>query len=197
MSKTLEFFFDFGSPTTYLAWTQLPKLCAEHEATLVYKPLLLGGVFKAAGNSSPVMVPAKANYMLVELARFAKRYGVELAFNPHFPINTLQLMRMAAGLQLQSEQALTDFMDAIFPAMWCEGKNMGDIEVVKAVLSEAGLDSDAIIALAADEDAKAALKATTEDAVARGAFGAPTCFIGEDMYFGQDRLDFIAEHLSG
>ena len=97
MSKSLEFFFDVGSPTTYLAWTQLPKIAAEAGATIIWRPMLLGGVFKATGNQSPVNIPAKARYMLQDLARYARRYGVPMTFNPHFPINTLTLMRGAAG----------------------------------------------------------------------------------------------------
>src|SRR5690606_34706627 len=97
MSKTVEFYFDFGSPATYLAWTQLPAICAEAGARLVYRPMLLGGVFQAAGNASPISVPAKGRYMFRDLARFARRYGVPLQFNPHFPINTLALMRGAVA----------------------------------------------------------------------------------------------------
>ncbi len=97
MSKQIEFFFDFGSPTTYLAWTQLPRIAAAHGASIAWRPMLLGGVFKATGNHSPIEVPAKGRYTLHDLARYAKRYGVPLAFNPAFPINTLTLMRGAQG----------------------------------------------------------------------------------------------------
>ena len=99
MSKTIEFFFDFGSPTTYLANTQLPKLAEDCGTHLVYRPILLGGVFKATGNASPVTVPAKGRWMGVDIQRWAKHYGVPFAFNPHFPINTLPLMRGACGMQ--------------------------------------------------------------------------------------------------
>src|SRR5882757_9378298 len=102
MMKQVEFFFDVGSPTTYLAWTQLPTLCAQAGAALVYRPTLLGGVFQATGNASPASVPAKGRYMDVDMARFARRYGVPLAMNPHFPINTLTLMRGATGAQLRA-----------------------------------------------------------------------------------------------
>ena len=100
MSKTVEFYFDLGSPATYLAYTQLPKICAQTDARLVYIPILLGGVFKATGNASPATVPAKGRYMFQDLDRYAKRYGVPLKFNPHFPINTLMLMRAVTGMQL-------------------------------------------------------------------------------------------------
>ena len=103
-AKTIEFFFDFGSPTTYLAHTQLPQLAADTGAQIQYVPMLLGGVFKATGNQSPVMVPAKGRWMGEDLPRFARRYGVPYQFNPHFPINTLTLMRGAVGLQMREPQ---------------------------------------------------------------------------------------------
>ena len=193
MSKSLEFFFDVGSPTTYLAWTQLPKIAAEAGATIIWRPMLLGGVFKATGNQSPVNIPAKARYMLPDLARYARRYGVPMTFNPHFPINTLPLMRGAAGY-LDTPQFGT-YVTAIFNALWVEQKNLGKPEVVAEVLRAAGLDPAEFERLVNDEGVKERLKGITEEAIRRGAFGAPTFFIGEEMHFGQDRLDFVAEAL--
>jgi 2-hydroxychromene-2-carboxylate isomerase len=194
--KTVEFFFDFGSPATYLAWTQLPGICNASGATLVYRPMLLGGVFQATGNASPVTVPAKGKYMLTDLARFARRYGVSMRFNPHFPINTLALMRGAAGLQMRQPQRFDDFVSAIFTSMWVEGRNMGDPAVVGDVLVRAGFDAQSVLELTTDPAIKDALKANTEEAVRRGAFGAPTMFVGDQMFFGQDRLDFVKEALA-
>jgi 2-hydroxychromene-2-carboxylate isomerase len=194
--KTVEFFFDFGSPTTYLAHTQLPRIAAETGATLVYRPMLLGGVFKATGNASPVSVPAKGRWMGGDIARWAKRWGVPFAFNPFFPINTLTLMRGAAGLQLRQPEAFTRYVDAVFHAMWVAPRNLGDAATLAAVLTEAGLDAEAFTALVGDAEVKASLVANTEEAVARGVFGAPTCFVGEAMFFGQDRLDFVREALA-
>ena len=193
MSKSLEFFFDVGSPTTYLAWTQLPKIAAEAGATIIWRPMLLGGVFKATGNQSPVNIPAKARYMLQDLARYARRYGVPMTFNPHFPINTLTLMRGAAGY-LDTPQFAT-YVTAIFNALWVEQKNLGKPEVVADVLRAAGLDPAEFERLVNDDGVKERLKDSTEEAIRRGAFGAPTFFIGEEMHFGQDRLDFVAEAL--
>lgn len=193
MSKSLEFFFDVGSPTTYLAWTQLPKIAAEAGATIIWRPMLLGGVFKATGNQSPVNIPAKARYMLQDLARYARRYGVQMTFNPHFPINTLTLMRGAAGY-LDTPQFAT-YVTAIFNALWVEQKNLGKPEVVADVLRAAGLDPAEFERLVNDDGVKERLKGITEEAIRRGAFGAPTFFIGEEMHFGQDRLDFVAEAL--
>ncbi len=194
--KTVEFFFDFGSPTTYLAHTQLPRIARETGATLVYRPMLLGGVFKATGNASPVTVPAKGRWMGRDIARWALRWGVPFKFNPHFPINTLTLMRGAIGLQMRQPESFTAYVDAVFHALWAQPRNLGDAAEVAAVVAGAGLDTEAFAALVADADVKAALIANTEEAVARGAFGAPTCFVGEDMFFGQDRLDFVREALA-
>ncbi|MBJ2248723.1 2-hydroxychromene-2-carboxylate isomerase [Pseudomonas haemolytica] len=196
MSKTLEFFFDLGSPATYLAYTQLPALCAETGAQLVYQPMLLGGVFKATGNASPITVPAKGRYMLDDLARYAKRYNVPLRFNPHFPINTLLMMRAITGMQIHQPERFSDFIDCLFGALWVEGRHLGDPEVVANVLVEHGFDPEHILALSNDEAVKNALKDKTEQAVKRGVFGAPSFFVGNHLFFGQDRLDFVREALS-
>lgn len=194
--KTVEFFFDFGSPTTYLAHTQLPRLARESGARLVYRPMLLGGVFKATGNASPVTVPAKGRWMGQDIARWAARYEVPFAFNPHFPVNTLTLMRGAIGLQMRQPDAFERYVDAVFDAMWVHPRNLGDAAEIAAVLQPLGLDADAFAALVGDAQVKAALVATTEEAVARGVFGAPTCFVGGQMHFGQDRLDFVRDALA-
>lgn len=196
MSKTLEFFFDLGSPTTYLAYTQLPGICAETGSQLVYQPILLGGIFKATGNASPVTIPAKGHYLLQDLARYAKRYGVPLKFNPHFPINTLTLMRAVTGIQLRQPERFIDFIDCLFRAIWVEGRNMGDPAVVAAVLAQHHFDPAQVLELTQDEEVKDALKHKTEEAIARGMFGAPAMFVGQQLFFGQDRLDFVREALS-
>jgi 2-hydroxychromene-2-carboxylate isomerase len=197
MSRTVEYFFDFGSPTSYLAWTQLPKIAAETGAEIVWRPILLGGVFKATGNASPVTVPAKGRWMNGDIARWAKRYGVPFRFNPHFPINTLTLMRGATGLQMRQPADFTRYLELVHRAMWESPVNLGDPAVLAATLVAAGFDAEAFMALVADPEVKARLVATTEEAVARGAFGAPTFFVGETMFFGQDRLDFVREALAG
>ena len=196
MAKTAEFFFDVGSPATYLAWTQLPALCAQASARLVYSPMLLGGVFQATGNASPATVPAKGSYMTTDLGRFAKRYGVPFAMNPHFPINTLQLMRAAIGVQLRQPEHLDAFLTAVFEALWVNGVNLNDLAAVGATLAAAGFDPAQVFALVNDAEIKAALKANTEVAVTRGVFGAPTVFVDDAMFFGQDRLDFVREALA-
>lgn len=196
MSKSVEFFFDFGSPTTYLAWTQLPRICAEAGAELIYRPMLLGGVFQATGNASPIEVPAKGKHVMLDLQRFAKRYGVPMAFNPHFPINTLGLMRGAVAVQLRQPERFDDYVKTIFQAMWVDAQNLGDLAVLGKVLAAGGFDPQALLALTGEQEIKDALKATTEEAIKRGAFGAPIMFVGDQMFFGQDRLDFVREALN-
>ena len=195
MSKSVEFWFDFGSPAAYLAWTQLPKLAADTGASVVYKPMLLGGVFQATGHHSPVTIPAKGKYTFKDFARFAQRYGVPLSHNPNFPINTLTLMRGAAGLQMRNDPRFGDYVAAMFKAIWVDAKNMNDPATVGAVLQAAGFDAGAMLALTGDAVVKDQLKAITQTAVERGIFGAPTFFVGETMFWGQDRLDFVREAL--
>jgi 2-hydroxychromene-2-carboxylate isomerase len=193
--RVVEYFFDVGSPTSYLAWTRLPQIAAETGATIAWRPMLLGGVFKATGNASPVTVPAKGRWMNDDIRRWADRYGVPFRFNPHFPINTLTLMRGATGLQLRRPQDFARYLELIERAMWVEQQNLGDPAVLAATLGDAGFDATVFTALVADPEVKARLIATTDEAVARGVFGAPTFFVGAAMFFGQDRLDFVREAL--
>jgi 2-hydroxychromene-2-carboxylate isomerase len=130
-----------------------------------------------------------------DIKRWADRYGVPFRFNPHFPINTLTLMRGAAGLQLRRPQDFDRYLEVVERAMWVEQKNLGDPTVLGATLADAGIDGAAFTTLVGDPEVKARLIATTEEAVARGVFGAPTFFVGEAMFFGQDRLDFVREAL--
>jgi 2-hydroxychromene-2-carboxylate isomerase len=194
-TRSVDFYFDFGSPASYLAATQLPQLCADTGARLVWKPMLLGGVFQATGNQSPSMIPTKGPYVFEDLTRFARRYGVRFQHNPHFPINTLLLMRGATGVQMHQPERFIAYVDAIYDAMWVEPRNLNDAATVGAVLEEAGFDAAAVLALANAQDAKDRLKAVTQEAVRRGVFGAPTLFVGNQMFWGQDRLDFVREAL--
>ena len=195
MAATLEFFFDYGSPTTYLADTQIEALAERSGAKLVYRPMLLGGVFKATGNRSPVEVPAKGVYMGADMARFAKRYGVPMNMNPFFPVNTLPLMRGA--VVAQHDGFFAAYQKAMFRAMWVDEKDMNDPAVIGEVVSAAGIDVTSLLKRTGEQDIKDELKATTEEAVNRGAFGAPTFFVGDEMFFGQDRLEFVEAALSG
>ena len=191
--KRAEFFFDFGSPASYLAYTQMDGIAKRTGAEIVWRPMLLGGVFKATGNASPVTVAAKGNWMMTDLPRFAERYGVPYNRNPFFPVNTLVMMRGAAAFE--GTPQFRPYVDAMFKAMWVEPKNMNDLPTAAGVLKAAGFDPQEFMAKAESQEAKDRLKATTEEAVARGVFGAPTTFVGDDMFFGQDRLDFVEEAL--
>jgi len=194
MSRVIEFYFDFGSPTAYLAATQLPRIAERHGAHLDWRPVLLGGLFRAAENRSPMENALKARYMLQDLPRFAARYGVELRHNPHFPINTLSLMRGAAGIQMYDPGRFLDYVGAIYRAMWVDGLDMGQPATVARVLAASGLDQ--VTDWIADPAVKQKLLDDTNLAAARGLFGVPTMFVGDAMFFGQDRLDFVEEEVA-
>ena len=196
MRKSVDFFFDVGSPASYLAWTQLPGLCASHGADLVYRPMLLGGVYQATGNASPATIPAKGRYTQMDYERHARRYGVPLRSNPHFPIITLFLMRAVTGIQLRRPGQLQQLLGCVFKALWIDALDLNDPQLTAGILATGGFDPAEIESLAQDPETKAALKATTQEAVARGAFGAPTLFVGDQMFYGQDRMDFVREALS-
>jgi 2-hydroxychromene-2-carboxylate isomerase len=189
MAKTFDYYFDFGSLATYLAHTQMDKIKAETGASPVYLPMLLGAVFKATGNASPASVPAKGKYIFVDFKRFADSYGVPLETNPFFPIITTTLMRMLTGLQMRSDARMHEFMDTIFKAIWVDAMNLNAPEVVEQSLREAHFDPVELLQLANEQATKDRLKDITTQAVDRGVFGAPTFFVGEDMFWGQDRIE--------
>lgn len=195
MPNSVDFYFDYGSPTSYLAYTQMPGVAQRTGAKVNYLPILLGGVFQATGNRSPVEIAAKGKWMQQDLKHFADRYKVRYEWNPHFPINTLALMRGAT--YALREGFLIPYSDAVYNALWADGLNMGDPAVIGKALERAGLDAQRIIAATQDQAVKDALKSATEQAVKRGLFGAPTFFVGERMHFGQDRLPYVEELLRG
>ncbi len=191
MPKTIEFFYDFGSPASYIAHCRLKGVVARTGAVLDPIPMLLGAVFKATGNASPVAVPAKRVYTGIDFARFAARHGVPMAFNPHFPVNTTVMMRLATALR--GDPGYGRFMDFAFDAMWHFPRNMGEADEVAAMLTNAGFDAAATLERAESQPVKDALRATTDAAIARGVFGAPTFFVDGEMWFGQDRLDWVED----
>lgn len=195
MAKTLEFYFDYGSPYSYLADTQVEAIARRTGATLERRPMLLGGVFKSTGNHSPAEMPQKSAWSAFDMPLWARHYGVPFQRNPFFPINTLALMRGAAAAQLDG--SFERYHPAIFKAMWVDGRNLNDMKEVASVLAGAGLDPQKFGNRIQEQDVKDRLKATTDEAVARGVFGAPTSFVDGKMFFGNDRLPFVELALKG
>ena len=195
MAGTLEFYFDYGSPYSYLADTQVESIAKRTGATLVRKPMLLGGVFKSTGNHSPAGLPAKSTWSSFDMPMWARFYGVPFQRNPFFPVNTLALMRGAAAAQIDG--SFDRYHPAMFKAMWVDGRNLNDMTEVAAVLAGAGLDAQKFGNRIREQDVKDRLKATTDEAVARGVFGAPTSFVDGNMFFGNDRLPFVELALKG
>ncbi len=197
VTKTFEFLFDFGGPNSYLAHKVLPELCRETGATAIYVPILLGGLFKITNNQAPLIryaeTPAKRNYEMLEFDRFVKAHAIPFTMNPNFPINSLHLMRGAVAAQHLG--CFMPYVEAIVTAMWENGANTGDPAVVKDVLDKAGLDSAALFAKAEEPDVKAELVSNTEEAAERGAFGVPTFFVGDEMFWGKERLGQVAAAL--
>lgn len=191
MSKTVEFLFDVGSPYSYLAYHALPTIARNKGASIVWTPVLLGGIFHATGNHSPVEVPAKGQHLTVDLLRWAKHYGVNYTPNPSFPINTLALMRGAVAMQMRGEEEFQRYLASVFSAMFEVPRNLNQPSDVADMLTSVGFDPAEVMALVSTPAVKEKLKANTEQAVARGVFGAPTFFVGTEMFWGQDRLLFV------
>jgi 2-hydroxychromene-2-carboxylate isomerase len=189
MNPQVDFLFDFGSPNAYYAHKVIPKIEARTGVTFTYVPVLLGGIFKLTGNQPPMMP-----YEQIETRRFVKKHAITtFKFNPNFPVNTLALMRMAVAAQTMG--ILPRYVDAAFHHMWEEPKKMDDPAVIKAALTESGLDADALIAAAQTPDVKQALMNNTEQAVARGAFGSPTFLVGNEIFFGKNTLPDVEEEI--
>ncbi|SEM85747.1 2-hydroxychromene-2-carboxylate isomerase [Stigmatella aurantiaca] len=194
MSKTIEFFFDYASPYSYLASAQVEALAARTGAELRWRPFLLGAVFKATSNQSPVTNPAKARYLFKDLLDWTRMLGLpDFRMPEPFPANALQVNRL--GLVAAEQGLIAPFSHAAYRAAFAEGKNLADPAVLAEVARTAGLEPAPALARIENQEIKDALKRNTEEAVARGAFGAPTFFVGEDMYFGNDRLPLVERRL--
>ncbi len=195
---TVEFLFDFGSPNAYFCHKVIPALEARTGVRVAYVPILLGGLFKLANNRSPMEafagIPNKQAYDRLEIDRFVKRHGLSaFRFNPHFPVNTLKIMRGAVAARALG--CFERYVDAVYAAMWEQGRNLADDAEIAAVLGTAGLDTAALLAKSQDAEVKATLLANTERAHARGAFGSPTFFVGDEIYFGKDRLRDVEDEI--
>ena len=195
----VEFHFDFGSPNAYLAHKLILGIEQRSGAAFIYVPVLLGGVFKLTNNVAPLVqfkdVKNKLAYQRLEMQRFIEKHGLkQFQWNPHFPVNTVQIMRGAIVAQMDGN--LMPYVDAVFHHMWEAPKKMDDPAVIRAALEASGLDAARILARIQDQDVKDALLRNTEASVARGSFGAPTFFIGDEMYFGKDRLRDLEEAIA-
>jgi 2-hydroxychromene-2-carboxylate isomerase len=196
MTVTVEFHFDFGSPNAYLAHRVIPAIEQRTGARFRYVPVLLGGVFKATGNRSPgeafAGVRGKLDYERLETERFLRRHGItSFVRNPFFPVNTLRIMRGAVAAEIDG--GLAGYVEAVFHHMWEQPKKMDEPEVIRAALDESGIDGAAMLARIEDPAVKARLIANTEASIARGTFGSPTFFVGDEMWFGKDRLRDVEE----
>lgn len=194
----VEFLFDFGSPNAYLCHKVLPALEQRTGAKVTYVPILLGGLFKLCNNRSPVEafagIPNKRAYDALEMRRFIAQHGLsKFRMNPHFPVNTLAIMRGAVAAQELG--CFEQYVDAVFASMWEREQKLDDPQVVVRELDAAGLDSAALLAATQDPGVKARLLANTEAAHRRGAFGSPTFFVGDEIYFGKDRLRDVEEEI--
>jgi 2-hydroxychromene-2-carboxylate isomerase len=194
----VEFLFDFGSPNAYLAHCVIPDIEKRTGAAFTYVPILLGGLFKLTGNQSPMAafghIKNKLQYEQLETQRFIRRHGIsDFRFNPFFPVNTLGIMRGAVAAQESGD--FVRYVDVMFRNMWETPKKLDDPAVVADVLAGAGLDADDLIARAQSGPVKARLLANTESAVSRGAFGSPTFFVGDEIFFGKDRLDAVEKEI--
>ena len=195
----IEFVFDFASPNAYLVWQVLPDLAQRHDADLQIVPCLLGGLFRLTGNQAPFSafagIKGKLDYENLEMHRFITRHGLtRFHMNPHFPVNTLLLMRGHVAARHRGEEAA--YLAAGLTAMWEDGLKLDDPATIATVLDNAGLDSKAILAATQDPEIKAELVASTETAAARGAFGIPTLFVDGEIYFGKERLHQVEEQLT-
>ena len=198
MTPKVEFHFDFGSPNAYFVHKLIPQVEQRTGAKLAYVPILLGGVFKLTNNQPPMVqfkdIKSKQDYQRLEIVRFIKKHGLsQFKMNPHFPVNTVQIMRGAVAAEMDGELAM--YVDAVFHHMWEEGKKMDDPEVIRAALDSSGLDGARTLARIQEQEVKDRLLKNTEGSVARGTFGAPTFFVGDEIFFGKDRLRDVEEEI--
>jgi 2-hydroxychromene-2-carboxylate isomerase len=197
--QQVEFHFDFGSPNAYLSHLVIPGIERRTGASFTYVPVLLGGVFKLTNNRSPgesmAGIRNKPEYQRLEMRRFIAHHAITaFQFNPHFPVNTLAMMRGAVAAQRLGMAA--PYIDAMFRHMWAEPKKLDDPAILRAAIEASGFDADQIFTLSQAQDVKDELLSNTQRSVERGNFGSPTFFIGAEMFFGKDRLREVEDMLS-
>ena len=193
--KQVDFYFDLGSPYSYLGYHRMLQIADQYQAEIIWKPMLLGGVFKATGNNSPMAVPAKAAYSMIDLGRWSIYWNIPVQMNPFFPINTLNLMRIITAVQIYQPENFHHVLNGLFDAMFGHPKNLNDINELIALAHSLGLSADQVQNWLADDQVKDQLKQVTEEAISRGVFGAPTWFVDDEMYWGIDHLHFIESEL--
>jgi 2-hydroxychromene-2-carboxylate isomerase len=196
MAPRVEFHFDFGSPNAYLAHRVIPAIEERTGVAFEYVPVLLGGVFKATGNVSPAVslqgIKNKPEYTMLETQRFLARHAIDdFRANPHFPVNTLQIMRGAVAAR--REGCFERYVDEVYRHMWSDPKKMDDPDVIRAALAESKLPVDALLAGMLDPTVKQELIANTEGSVERGVFGSPSFFVGGELFFGKDTLGEVEQ----
>ncbi|MFT5501289.1 MAG: 2-hydroxychromene-2-carboxylate isomerase [Woeseiaceae bacterium] len=189
MNRKVEFFYDYVSPYTYLANSQLANLNAD----IVYRPVLLGALMQSIGNQPPATLAARGNYLFADVRRWAAYYQIPYAMNPAFPVNTIKALRVA--LVADEMDRLDLLHQPLFDAVWAHGLDVNDDSVLTKIISDAGLVPDEIYPRITDDDIKARLRSNTDEAIERGVFGAPTFFVGDEMFFGNDRLHFVKAEL--
>ncbi len=191
--QRLDFYFDLSSPYSYLAATQLEPLAARNHAQVQWKPIALGAIFKATGNVMPAACPPKATYMLADLARWAAHYGVPFRFASRFPINALRAMRLivAAGLAAGSDSGHPGLSLALFHAAWAEDRDLTSDVELRAICEAQGLQAEPLLLACDTKEVKDRLRALGDEALSRGVFGAPAIFVGDELFWGNDRLDFV------
>lgn len=195
MKKSVDFYYDFVSSASYLAYKRLPAMIKAAGGHIVWKPMLLGGVFKAVGNSSPAAIAAKGKWLFDDMKRTADKHGFAFAVNPAFPLNTVMALRGAIATERIDPALLPRYMETMFDAAWANGDDLSKPEVVMELLEKADMPAGEIANMAQDQAIKDELRANTEEAVARGTFGAPTFFVNGEMHWGQDRIDAVMEAL--
>lgn len=195
MGKKVEFYYDFSSPYTYIASMRIEKICRDNGAELEWKPILLGGLFNDTGVKPAREIENKFAYVKQDTHDTAKRYGVEFHFPALFPLNSVKTMRGAFAAAEKGK--LTEYNHEMFRLYWTEGRDLSNDDVLREAVAGVGIDPEWFIARIGEQEIKDRLREETSKAAARGAFGAPTIFIGEKMFWGNDRLDFVDEYLKG
>lgn len=189
--KNIDFYFDLGSPYSYMGFNRIKQISALYNVQITYKPMLLGGVFKATGNNSPNTVPAKARYSMIDLHRWSKLWSIPVEMNPYFPINTLVLMKFITAVQLFKPEQFDQILSGLFESMFLYPLNLNDPAILMSRIKEFGLDPNQVENWLNGEKVKSQLRFVTEQAIDLGIFGAPSFIVDEELYWGIDHLHFV------